>query len=84
MAYQEAKNKAELKEMWHWRNWVRILICGLPWMAAMILVPTLHILWLYKFCIYVVSMGFFQALYGRAFNRAVLKRLNAGLRARED
>jgi hypothetical protein len=83
LEYLDAHKEAVRKEKWSGRNWLRTLIY-LPYIAAMIMIPKLQIFWPYKFCIYVVFFGFCHVLYVRAFNRAVLKRLNAELRAPED
>ncbi len=82
LEYEDAKKKAERAEMWCGRNWLRMLIYFLPYTAAMILLPKLHMFWGYKFCLLVVCFGFCQVFYVRAFSRAVLKRLGAELQPR--
>jgi hypothetical protein len=84
LEYLDTKKEAERKETWCGRNWVRMLIYFLPYTAAMILIPKLQIGRGYKFCILVVCFGFCQIFYGRAFSRAVLRRLEPESRAQAD
>jgi hypothetical protein len=82
--YLDARKKAVRKERWSVRNWVRLLICCLPWTAVMILNDRWSVLWVYKFGLYTASMGLSMFLYTRAFDRAVQRRLGAELQARTE
>lgn len=78
--YLDARKRAVRKERWSARNWLRVLICCLPWTAVMILNDRWSVLWVYKFGLYTASMGLSMFLYTRAFDRAVQKRMDAEMR----
>jgi hypothetical protein len=84
LEYLDAKKEAERKERWCGRNWIRMPVYFLPYTSALILVPKLQIGWGSKICLLAVLLVFCQFLYVRVFNRAVLKRLDAELRAPGD
>jgi hypothetical protein len=84
LEYLDARKRTVRKEMWCARNWLRGLICCLPYAAVSILNDRLSILWVYKFGFLVASMGLSTILYSRAFDRAVQKRLEAEMPAPED